>query len=92
MNSQFVDAFLQRSSIKIGTAEEYRRADATTGARSDSTEAIEVWNPGASTHIIDKEHPFAKRYPKYAQRPKPLTIAFEEGAKVIISQRCHDIF
>jgi hypothetical protein len=60
MNEAYVDGMLECGGIRIGTAQEFRKPDGKTGARSDGMEIVTSWQPGEGLHVIDRDHPFAQ--------------------------------
>jgi len=58
--SVHADTMLDRGTVKIGTAAEFRISDGKDAGRSDPKELVTAWQPGECVQEIDSSHPFVK--------------------------------
>jgi hypothetical protein len=88
LNKKFVESFLERGVVKIGTAKEFRIPDGFDAARSDECELITEWRPGeapeeaARTIEVTREHPFISDIGGKIHPEQTLRMKFEKRAVV----------
>jgi hypothetical protein len=62
LTAEFAASFIERGSLRIGTAAEFRRDDGLDGGRSDTNELSAEWAPGEVTIPLSQEHPLVDWY------------------------------
>jgi hypothetical protein len=77
---------LERGTIRIGTAEEYRIPDGMDGARSDKDELVTIYKPSKGRVHMPENHPFLRFF---GFTNKSINMEFDEGVQFIMQSNAY---